>query len=121
MRKIEQDMIEAIRSGEDFKRDNTRVEHREGSDGNYALVYLHGNLISESDKDKGRLVICDAGWQSVTTKSRLNALLSELVPGFWGIVQRDWIWHLQEHHQGEVLESHEWEGVATLVSGKVEK
>ena len=43
-------------------------------------VYLHGNNIASLDTATHALTIFDGGWQSNTTKSRLNALLTEFVP-----------------------------------------
>ena len=69
MRKIERLMNAAITSGKDWSLANTRVEHEEG----LAKVFLHGNKIAEVGDDYIRLF--DGGWQSNTTKSRLNAIL----------------------------------------------
>ena len=74
MRKIEKQMNDAIRYQSDFKKDNTEVITIRGN----SFVYLHGNHIATVGKT---LDICDAGWQTVTTKSRLNALLNEFAEG----------------------------------------
>ena len=71
MRKIEQQMNEAILNRKDFRKDNTEVI----TISDCSFVYLHGNHIATVGDT---LDICDAGWQTVTTKSRLNALLNEL-------------------------------------------
>jgi len=71
MRKIEQQMIAAIKGNTDWKCDNTEVINIEG----VSFVYLHGNQIATIDDDS--LTLFDGGYQSKTTKSRLNALLSE--------------------------------------------
>ena len=42
---------------------------------NISIVRLHGNKIAEVGDNFIRLF--DGGWQTVTTKSRLNAILSE--------------------------------------------
>ena len=73
MRKIERLMNTAITNSCDFKLANTRVEFERGN--NISRVFLHGNLIAEVGDNFIRLF--DGGWQSVTTKSRLNAILSE--------------------------------------------
>ena len=72
MRKIERQMIAAIKGNIHWSKDNTEViaDH----DG-VSRVYLHGNLIAEVDDVS--LKLYDGGRQSTTTKSRLNALLSE--------------------------------------------
>ena len=71
MRKIEQQMNKAIGLRTDWHSGNTRVEAVVGA----SRVYLHGNLIAEVADDCIRMY--DGGWQSNTTKSRLNAILSD--------------------------------------------
>jgi len=86
MRKIESLMNRAITNGEDFKLKNTRVENIDG----VSFVFLHNNKIAEVGDSFIRLF--DGGWQSVTTKSRLNAILSEHgLPGE-GIFQKKFEW-----------------------------
>ena len=76
MRKIEQQMINAIRNNVDLKLANTKVI----SCTNVSDVYLHGNLIARIGETWMELF--DGGWQSTTTKSRLNAILSAFgMPG----------------------------------------
>ena len=77
MRKIEQQMIAAIKNNQDWKCDNTAVMHSPGNviNGPVSHVFLHGNKIAEVGDDF--LKLFDGGYQSKTTKSRLNALLSE--------------------------------------------
>ena len=79
MRKIEQQMIAAIKDNTDWKCDNTEVIAIEG----VSFVYLHGNKIAEVGDDF--LKLFDGGYitesgeiiLTKTTKSRLNAILSE--------------------------------------------
>jgi len=69
MRKIEKQMNEAISKEIDWKKDNTEVvSYTNSSD-----VYLHGNLIARIGETW--IELFDGGWQSNTTKSRLNAIL----------------------------------------------
>ena len=86
MRKIEQQMNEAILNREDFRKDNTEVI----TISDCSFVYLHGNHIATVGKT---LDICDAGWQTVTTKSRLNALLNEFAEGCY-LFQKNFDWFL---------------------------
>ena len=86
MRKIEAAMNRAIRSRSNWSSGNTRVEITPDND---ALVYLHGNFIAKISDRFVRLF--DGGWQSVTTKSRLNALLDEFHYGS-RVFQRDFNW-----------------------------
>ena len=86
MRKIEQQMNKAILNREDFKKDNTEVI----TISDCSFVYLHGNHIATVGDT---LDICDAGWQTVTTKSRLNALLNEFAEGCY-LFQKNFDWFL---------------------------
>jgi hypothetical protein len=70
MRKIEAQMNEAITNGTDFRSANTNVVQADG----IAVVLLHGNKIAEVGDNFIRLF--DGDHQTVTTKSRLNAILS---------------------------------------------
>ncbi len=72
MRKIETQMNEAISTNADWRKSNTCVQT---TDSGVSKVFLHGNLIAEIDDDSIKLF--DGGWQSNTTKSRLNAILAE--------------------------------------------
>jgi hypothetical protein len=75
MRKIEKEMINAIRSHKNFGSANTRV--RIAGNGDMAAVYLHGNHIASVDYPTGFLCVNKetlARWPSPTTKSRLRAL-----------------------------------------------
>ena len=72
MRKIETQMNNAIHNRVDWSSANTRVEYEQGNC--ISRVYLHGNLIAEVGT--GFITLFDGGWQTTTTKSRLNALLS---------------------------------------------
>ena len=69
MRKIEREMNQAITQERDWKKDNTEVI----TCSNVTDVFLHGNLIARIGETWMELF--DGGWQSNTTKSRLNALL----------------------------------------------
>lgn len=71
MRKIEQQMNTAINREIDWKCANTEVTNIDG----VSYVYLHGNKIAEVGDTWMQLF--DGGWQSNTTKSRLNAILRE--------------------------------------------
>ena len=91
MRKIEQQMNEAILNRKDFFKGNTSVQHYTTETGaREAVVHLHGNHIATIGDT---LQICDAGWQTVTTKSRLNALLNEFAEGCY-LFQKNFDWFL---------------------------
>ena len=71
MRKIERQMNQAIINKNNWSSGNTMVTYSPVRDA--SEVYLHGNLISIIHDDQVQLM--DGGWQSNTTKSRLNAIL----------------------------------------------
>ena len=85
MRKIEEQMNSAIRYGRNFSNSNTQVTH----DSEGANVYLHGNHIATVKRNS--IIIKDGGWQSNTTKSRLNALLDEFTTNT-RVFQKNWTW-----------------------------
>ena len=71
MRVIEKQMNHAISQEIDWKKDNTEVINIEG----VSFVYLYSNLIAMVGDTW--LELFDGGYKSATTKSRLNAILSE--------------------------------------------
>jgi hypothetical protein len=86
MRKIESQMNAAITAKSDWKSGNTEVEFHDG----VSFVFLHGNKIAEVGDNFVRLF--DGGWQSNTTKSRLNAILQgHGLPGEC-VFQKQWTW-----------------------------
>ena len=103
MRKIEQEMNSAIRYRRNFSKANTSVRcFKTNGVTTDVDVFLHGNHIASLDTATHKLTIKDGGWQSVTTKSRLNALLDEFVPSM-GIFQKDWVWYLSDRLSGSVV------------------
>jgi hypothetical protein len=97
MRKIESLMNAAIKEGKDFKMDNTEVLYFSGHD--KSQVYLYGNLIAEVGPTY--IELFDGGHQTTTTKSRLNAILSEHgLPGEY-IFQKNYDWFV--HYNGSPL------------------
>ena len=89
MRKIESQMNAAITAKSDWKSANTEVTNIDG----VSFVFLHGNKIAEVGDNFVRLF--DGGFQSNTTKSRLNAILQEHgLPGEC-VFQKNWTWFLR--------------------------
>ena len=91
MRKIEEQMNNAIRTFSNWSSGNTTVT----STPNEMKVHLHGNHIATLDKITMDLFIFDGGWQSNTTKSRLNAILDEFAQGS-SVFQRNFTWFLSD-------------------------
>jgi len=95
MRKIESQMNTAIHNNSDWSSANTRVVYSPIR--NTSEVYLHNNLIAIVT-DEG-LQIFDGGYQSVTTKSRLNALINEFCNAFTdGVFQKNYQWFVKDNN-----------------------
>jgi hypothetical protein len=88
MRLIEREMNAAINEQQDWKKDNTEViNYSHCSD-----VFLFGHLIARIGETW--IELFDGGHQTKTTKSRLNAILSEHgLPGE-GVFQKKGQWFL---------------------------
>ena len=91
MRKIETQMNTAIWSKKNWAGSNTTVI----TEDNISTVMLHGNHIATYYHDTKELTLFDGGWQSNTTKSRLNALCAEFATGF-GVFQKNWEWFISD-------------------------
>ena len=100
MRRLEEQMNQAIRGQRNWAGSNTTVFTDDA--GLYSTVYLHGNKIASYSHVDRSLEILDGGWQSNTTKSRLNALLSEFKPGF-GVFQKNWQWFVSDRLNNKVF------------------
>lgn len=95
MRKIERLMNAAITNGTDWKLANTEVVNVDG----VSKVYLHDNLIAEVD-DNG-IKLYDGGWQSNTTKSRINAIMTEHGIAGEGVFQKNYQWFIRLYNGTE--------------------
>ena len=97
MRKIEIAMNLAIARCSNWRDETTEVV----SEQEYAVVYLYGNKIAEVGEDYIKLF--DGGCRSATTKSRLNAILSENGIGDEKIYQRAGVWRIKYDKKDEVF------------------
>ena len=94
MRLIEHQMCRAVQHRINWKKDNTQVMYSPNRE--VSCVYLHGNLIATIDKYQ--VEVYDGGWQTVTTKSRLNALINELCDGVnQGVYQHKFEWFINDN------------------------
>ncbi len=87
MRQIERQMNDAINDCIDWKDSNTKVTY--SPERNASYVYLHGNHIATIGETCVELYNC--GYKTATTKSRLNAILSEHGCGE-RVYQKDFDW-----------------------------
>lgn len=94
MKKITQESVQAFLACKPFCKSNMQVEILATENGEpcLAVLKLFGNKIAEYHKNKRGTVlkITNAGWQSKTTKERLNALPRV------SIYQRKGIWYLND-------------------------
>ena len=108
MRKIERQMIQAIVDDRShWSKDNTRVEY--DADKCCHNVYLHGHRIACYYPSTMNLHINNCGYETVTTKSRLNAIIDFVFGGVGnGIYQSNWNWFLVRDGKTTDFPSNEW-------------
>ena len=93
MRKLERQMNFAVSNKGNWSGSNTSVSYDRAE--NLSEVRLHGNLIAWYDHTKQTLGLSSCGWETVTTKSRLNALLHECFYGYT-ISQKNYVWYISK-------------------------
>ena len=104
-------MNRAIVNKNDWSNSNTEVNYNSNTD--CSAVYLHGNQIATVDHNTNALKLNTGGWQSVTTKSRLNAILQGLISGA-SVFQRDFNWFLNYNNV-----THDFNDGMILCNGEV--
>ena len=100
MRQIEKDMNNAVRNKIAWSKNNTLTTFDNNIEN--CFVYLHGNHIATYNYANKELSLYDGGWQSNTTKSRLNALCYEFATGF-GIFQKNWDWFVSDFKNVDIF------------------
>ena len=83
MRKITRDAVDAFMRRESFKRSNTQVAVHP----TVTRLLLHGHLIATIDL-MGNIKVTNAGYQTNTTKERLNGIPTV------SVVQKNFQWYL---------------------------
>ena len=101
MRLIEQQMNSAVRNKKNFSKANTMVRY--DKDENLSRVYLHGHNIADYDHSNGKAWISSCGWETNTTKSRLNAFLDEVAYGV-SVFQKNWQWKLHDRRSTATID-----------------
>ena len=96
MRKIEQQMNRAIVNRNNWSNSNTKVEYNEST--NCSTIVLHRTAIAVYDHKNQALKLNSGGYQTVTTKSRLNAILQGLIAGA-SVYQKQFEWFLNYNNQ----------------------
>lgn len=85
-RKITTESVNAFMSARPFSKANMTVEL--SPLGQVVVMKLHGNAIARRDIGSNVIEVTSAGWESNTTKERLNAL-----PGV-SVYQKNFVWFL---------------------------
>ena len=111
MRKIEQQMNRAVVNKNDWSNSNTKVDYNEST--NCSTVVLHRTAIAVYDHNTQALKLNTGGWHSVTTKSRLNAILQEVKYGA-SVFQKNFNWFLSYNNQ-----THDFNDGMILSQGEV--
>jgi len=115
MRKITSQSVDAFVNEYRFNKGNTAVAGC-GADQIHTWFFeLHNNVIAKKEVQTDTLTISDCGWQTVTTKERLNGVLSRLTFG-WGLFQKKGEWFLTNWE-----ETIQWTGSATFRAGNLIK
>ena len=96
MRKIEREMNFAVSNKANWTKSNTGVSYNDST--NCSSIYLHGHQIATVDHNTNAVKLSSCGYETVTTKSRLNALLSEVKYGA-RVYQKNWEWFVSFNNQ----------------------
>ena len=96
MRKIEREMNFAVSNKANWTKSNTGVSYNDST--NCSSIYLHGHQIATVDHNTNAVKISSCGYETVTTKSRLNALLFEVKTGA-RVYQKNWNWFVSYNNQ----------------------
>ena len=115
MRKITSQSVDAFVNGYRFNRGNTTVSGCGATEIRKCYLMLHNNLIAKKEVQCNTLTISDCGWQTDTTKERLNGVLYRLTFG-WGLFQNRGEWFLTNDE-----ETVQWTGSATFRAGDLIK
>ena len=94
MRKLEKQMNFAISNKADWRGSNTTVRYNDST--NCSSVYLHGHQIATLDHNTNAVKLDSCGYETVTTKSRLNAILEEVKYGC-KVFQKKFEWFVSYH------------------------
>lgn len=100
MRKITGNAVAAFTAQKNWKSGNTEVQViPQHGGGSLVLLNLHGNTIARHESWNGKTFVTNCGWESNTTKERLNGL-----PGV-SICQMNWNWYLNgQQWDGKLIE-----------------
>ena len=102
MRKLERQMNFAVSNKGNWSGSNTQVNYN--SNTNCSSIYLHGHQIATVDHNLKAVKLSSCGYQTVTTKSRLNAILDEVKYGA-RVFQRNWTWFVSYNNTTQTFDN----------------
>ena len=86
----------AITHKTDWSGSNTQVTYNNST--NCSQIHLHGHLIATFDHNLRAVKLDSCGYETVTTKSRLNAILEEVKYGC-KVFQKNFDWFVSYNDQ----------------------
>ena len=107
MRKLEKQMNHALVNKNNWAGSNTTVSYNDST--NCSSVYLHGHNIATLDHNTKALKLSSCGYETVTTKSRLNAILEECMCGV-RVFQKNFVWFVSKNKETLMF----WDGMILL-------
>ena len=113
MRLIEKQMNFALSNRSNWSKDNTRVEYNDSS--NCSSVYLHGHQIATLCHETKAVKLSSCGYETNTTKSRLNAILDEVKYGC-KVFQKNFVWFVGYNKQTLMF----WDGMILIDADHLE-
>ena len=113
MRKLERQMNFAISNKADWNGSNTQVLYNNST--NCSSIYLHGHQIATVDHNLKAVKLSSCGYQTNTTKSRLNAILDEVKMGC-RVFQKNWDWFVSYNDQTASF----WDGMILIDSDSLQ-
>lgn len=91
MKLITKESVTAFLNAKKFKKSNMNVDVLP----NVTVLEYHGNAIAYKYNDPEQTIsVTNCGWQTATTKERLNAVISLSGLNIGKIYQKNWIWYL---------------------------
>ena len=100
-------MNSAIRRQVNWAGSNTSVSYN--SNTNCSSIYLHGHQIATVDHNLKAVKLSSCGYETTTTKSRLNAILDEVKYGC-RVFQKNFNWFVKYNDQTASF----WDGMILL-------
>lgn len=110
-RQITRLAVRAFANGYPFKQKNTEVVIYDTK----ATLKLHGNAIAVRTVINGSTMITLAGWNTPTTRERLNGLLDEVATGL-RLCQKDFVPFVYDWHTrtSKPIDARQWYSIKEL-------